>query len=347
MTEYSEPDLILPALDIINRRPGIATSDLIIDLEYMLAPDGEDLSILAGRSDTKFSQKVRNLISHHTIDQKGLGYVNSEQQGRNWYHTLTSKGEKYLSENFDKLPPKKGKQEDDDVEGVDDSVHLSTTKDVNDFPASAYPIDSVLIRYEQRTVFEIIRRIKTGIYILDPDFQREFVWDEIKQSRLIESVLMRIPLPVFYLAERDDGKIVVVDGLQRLITFNRYIGGEFALRLDTDSDLKGKRFNQLQQRLQQRIEDSQLIIYLIDPKVPERVRLDIFERVNSGVPLSRQQMRNSIYMGEATRWLKREANSQEFLKATGGSLNWKTMRDRELINRYCAFSVNKEYSDGI
>ena len=198
MTEYSEPDLILPALDIINRRPGIATSDLIIELEYMLAPDGEDLSILAGRSDTKFSQKVRNLISHHTIDQKGLGYVSSEQQGRNWYHTLTSEGEKYLFENFVKLP-KKGKQEDDDVEGVDDLAHLSTIQDVNDFPASEYPIDSVLIRYEQRTVFEIMRRIKTGIYILDPDFQREFVWDKIKQSRLIRISLDEGPRCQFFI----------------------------------------------------------------------------------------------------------------------------------------------------
>lgn len=336
MTEYSERDLILPALDIINRKPGIATADLIKELEDILSPDGEDIVILAGRSDTKFSQKVRNLVSHHTIDQKGLGYVNSEQEGRNWYHTITSSGEEYLHTNFDKLP----KQED--VEGIDNSSQSPYSQENENLFSNGYPIDSVLIRYEQRTVFEVMRRIQSGTYILDPDFQREFVWDEVKQSRLIESVLMRIPLPVFYLAERDDGKIVVVDGLQRLMTFNRYIGGGLALRLpESREDLGGKRFEQLPHRLQQRIEDTQLIIYLIDPKVPERIRLDIFERVNSGVPLSRQQMRNSIYMGEATRWLKREANSQEFLKATGGSLSWKTMRDRELINRYCAFSLLK------
>jgi len=341
MTEYSERDLILPALDIINRKPGIATSDLIVELEDVLAPDGEDLIILAGRSDTKFSQKVRNLVSHHTIDQRGLGYVNSEQQGRNWYHTITSKGEDYLYANFDQLP--KQSKHEDDVEGIDGSLQSPDFRKGEEFSASGYPIDSILIRYEQRTVFEIMRRITSGTYILDPDFQREFVWDETKQSRLIESVLMRIPLPVFYLAERGDGKIVVVDGLQRLMTFNRYLGGGLALRLpESREDLNGKKYEQLPHRLQQRIEDTQLIVYLIDPKVPERIRLDIFERVNSGVPLSRQQMRNSIYMGEATRWLKREANSQEFLKATGGSLSWKTMRDRELINRYCAFTLFKD-----
>jgi hypothetical protein len=153
---------------------------------------------------------------------------------------------------------------------------------------------------------------------------------------------------VFYLAEREDGKIVVVDGLQRLMTFNRFIGNELALRLpeETSPSISGKKFTDLPMRFQQRIEDTQLIVYLIDPKVPERVRLDIFERVNSGVPLSRQQMRNSIYMGEATRWLKREANSQEFLKATGGSLNWRTMRDREVINRFCAFYLAKDIEKG-
>ena len=89
------------------------------------------------------------------------------------------------------------------------------------------------------------------------------------------------------------------------MTFNRFLGNELSLRLrETSPSIDGHKFDDLPIRLQQRIEDTQLIIYLIDPKVPERVRLDIFERVNSGVPLSRQQMRNSIYMGEATRWLK-------------------------------------------
>ena len=85
------------------------------------------------------------------------------------------------------------------MEGLDNSTLVN---DIEDMVAREYPIDNILIRNEQRTVFEIMRRINTGVYILDPDFQRDFVWDEVKQSKLIESVLMRIPLPVFYLAER-------------------------------------------------------------------------------------------------------------------------------------------------
>ena len=150
---------------------------------------------------------------------------------------------------------------------------------------------------------------------------------------------MRIPLPVFYLAENDDGKTVVVDGRQRLATFHRYLNNDLALRSikDTSPQLNGKRFKDLPPKLKNRIEDTSLILYLIDPQVPERARLDIFERVNSGVPLTRQQMRNSLYMGLATRWLKAQARSESFLTATTKSLNPKTMRDRELINRFCGF----------
>lgn len=220
--------------------------------------------------------------------------------------------------------------------------------DSGSFDLGDYPIDSLLIRSEQRTVFDVVRRMDRGQFILDPDFQRAFVWDEIKQSKLIESTLMRIPLPVFYLAENDEGKVIVVDGLQRLSTLHRFLQNKLALRgLGKESSdpngrresekLNGMRFEDLPPKLQNRIEDTQLILYLIDAKVPERARLDIFDRVNSGVPLSRQQMRNSLYVGPATRWLKERAQSEAFLQATGGSLNSNTMRDREAINRFSAF----------
>ncbi len=204
-----------------------------------------------------------------------------------------------------------------------------------------YPLDTVFVRTEQRTVADVVSRIKKGRYQLDPDFQRDFVWPPVKQSRLIESSLMRIPLPVFYVAEDIDGKIIVVDGLQRLTTFYRFINNEFALKglesADSDNIISGKKFDQLPIHLQERIEDTQLTLYILDPKAPERARLDIFERVNSGMSLTKQQMRNCLYTGQATAWLKKAAQSKEFLKATGKSLQSKTMRDREVINRFCAF----------
>lgn len=202
-----------------------------------------------------------------------------------------------------------------------------------------YPIDTLLIRHEQRTVHDVVRRIDQGSFVMDPDFQRAFIWDDDKQSKLIESVLMRIPLPVFYLAEDAAGRMIVVDGLQRLSTFARYIKNELRLKLPNQEELHKKRFDQLSAKLQNRIEDCNLVLYIVDAKVPERARLDIFERVNSGVPLTRQQMRNSLYMGPATRFLKEEASAKLFKRATGNSLQSDTMRDREFVNRFCAFSL--------
>lgn len=202
-----------------------------------------------------------------------------------------------------------------------------------------YPLDEPLIRHENRTIYDVNRRIKQQNYILDPDFQRDFLWPEDKQSKLIESVIMRIPLPVFYLAEDKEGRMIVVDGLQRLSTFRRFLDDELRLRLSDREALDGKRFSDLPPKLQNRIEDCNLIFYVIDAKAPERARLDIFERVNSGVPLTRQQMRNSLYMGNATKFLKEEARTEIFIRATGGSLNQKSMRDREFVNRFCAFQL--------
>jgi hypothetical protein len=207
-----------------------------------------------------------------------------------------------------------------------------------------YPLDSVFVRKEVRTAKEVVERIRKGRFELHPDFQRDFIWSSEKQSRLIESCLMRLPLPVFYLAEAKDGKIIVVDGLQRLTTFKRFMNNEFVLFFGKDSQhkLAGQGFEHLEIRLQERIEDTQLTLYILEAGAPERAKLDIFERVNSGVPLSRQQMRNCLYNGEATQWLKKAAESPAFVETTGESLDAKSMRDREAINRFCAFHLRGE-----
>src|SRR3984885_3081042 len=207
-----------------------------------------------------------------------------------------------------------------------------------------YPLDAVFVRTDQRTVGEVVKRIRSDRYDLNPEFQRDFVWPDDKQSRLIESFLMRIPLPVLYVAEAEDGRIIVVDGLQRLSTFRRFLDNKLKLSFpraeeDPPHPLEGKFFSNLELKLQERVEDTQLTLYILDSKAPERAKLDIFERVNSGEPLTRQQMRNCLYNGPATRWLKRCAESPAFLAATGQSLDSKRMRDREAVNRFCAFAI--------
>ena len=217
----------------------------------------------------------------------------------------------------------------EDPEGLDDDVGSW----------GDYPLDELLIRDDRRAVQDVLRRIDQGRYVMNPDFQRDFIWPEDKQSKLIESVIMRIPLPVFYTAEDKQGRMVVVDGLQRLSTFRNFRNNNLRLRLPDREELNGKHFSDLPAKFKNRIEDCNLIFYIIDSRAPERARLDIFERVNGGVPLTRQQMRNCLFMGEATSFLKREAYSKLFLKTTGWSLNQKTMRDREFVNRFCAFQL--------
>jgi hypothetical protein len=229
----------------------------------------------------------------------------------------------------------------EEPEGVDDPFQAGW---------GDYPLDAVFVRTEPRTVGDVVDRIDRQRYILDPDFQRDFVWQVPKQSKLIESCIMRIPLPVFYVAEAPDGRIIVVDGLQRLTTFHRFIHNQFRLTGLGPSDagakhpLEGRFFKELSVTLQERVADTPLTMYILDAKAPERARLDIFERVNSGEPLTRQQMRNALYNGPATAWLKEAAASPIFRKATGGSLNALTMRDREAINRFCAFKLLKPNS---
>jgi len=218
-----------------------------------------------------------------------------------------------------------------------------------------YPLDSVFVRTETRTVSDVVNRIENRRYILDPDFQREFVWSAEKQSKLIESCVMRIPLPVFYVAEAEDGRIIVVDGLQRLTTFTRFLSDHLRLTglskgqtTTAGSTLEGHTFSELPLNLQERVLDTQLTMYILDAKAPERARLDIFERVNSGEALTRQQMRNALYNGVGTLWLKDAATSPLFIAATGGALDRKSMRDREAINRFCAFKLlgRKSYASG-
>ena len=222
-------------------------------------------------------------------------------------------------------------EQGEEIEGIGDP---------GDLPTADYPLDDIMVRTEARSVSEVVKRIRRNRFFMAPDFQRDFVWKPARQSKLIESCIMRIPLPVLYVAEGTDGRIVVVDGLQRLTTFVRFINDELKLTgLGEGHPLDGKCYSDLPVNLQERVEDTQLTLYILDKNAPQRAKLEIFERVNSGSVLTRQQMRNALYNGDGTRWLYEMARRSEFLDATGGSLNDKTMRDREAVNRFAAFHI--------
>lgn len=197
------------------------------------------------------------------------------------------------------------------------------------------------IREEHLTVFEWKRRLVRGLLITDPEFQRNLVWTSGQKSKFIESILLNIPLPPLYINQTQNGKYIIVDGLQRTSTIADFLDGKFILGdLKVLSELSGCRFGDLPQYLQTKIEDKQLLIYLIKPSVPLPMIYDIFERINTGgTQLTRQEVRNCIFLGPATRLLKELAEQTYFRRAIDRGISPKRMKDREAILRYLAFKI--------
>ncbi len=205
------------------------------------------------------------------------------------------------------------------------------------------PYDVAKLKVEQRpiSVFQALRKIEKGEIVLDPEFQRAFVWDDVRQSRLIESILIRIPLPAFYLDATDEVRWSVVDGLQRLSTLYRFCRHDsFALTgLEFLSELAGLRFLELPQKYRVLIEDdTQLIFNNLLPGTPVRAKFTIFSRVNTGgMQLTPQEIRHALQQGPVTKLLRTLAHSPTFLESTGGALESLRMTDREVILRALSF----------
>jgi uncharacterized protein with ParB-like and HNH nuclease domain len=136
--------------------------------------------------------------------------------------------------------------------------------------------------------------VKEGDLELAPDFQRKKVWGPVQKSRLIESILLRIPLPAFYFSSDEQGLLQVVDGLQRLSTINDFVNGKFVLNgLEyLQKDVGGKRFETLPANWSRRVYSTQIIANVVDPQTPDQVKFDIFKRINTGgSPLNAQEQK--------------------------------------------------------
>ena len=166
------------------------------------------------------------------------------------------------------------------------------------------------------TIFELKRRYDNTPkrVILDSNFQRDDVWSHVRQAELIESILMGLPLPIFYLNQDRYGRLVVVDGRQRLTAMFKYMNNEYALqKLKIMSELNGKHFDELEPVQRAQIEDFQLQAHIILPATPENIKYDIFDRVNrGGVQLNHQEIRNAMYGGKSTELLQKVAESECF-----------------------------------
>lgn len=239
-----------------------------------------------------------------------------------------------------------GLRDDDQAKGVEEE----TTTDDSSESQIVQPYDPSEIRIEPLplSIYQVMRKIKLQEINLQPDFQRHIVWDETRQSRLVESILIRIPLPAFYLDAVDDDNWLVVDGLQRLSTLDRFFNkNELRLKnLQFLADLNDKIFKDLPRTFQRRIEETLLNLYIIRPGTPDKVKFTIFTRLNTGgLVLTAQEIRHAIYQGSATQLLKELAESPAFKSATQNSINSQRMDDRECVLRFFAFHLRDYRTD--
>ena len=225
-------------------------------------------------------------------------------------------------------------------QNLDDDKDI--TSDIDELQ-NIYPA-SINVSKDDNSVFELKRQFDKQRIQLSPSYQRGNVWSQKQKSELIESILMGIPLPIMYFFEDKNGIKQVVDGKQRLSALFDFMENKFTLTdLSIMSELKGKKFKDLDGINQGKIEDYKVSINVIKPPTPDRIKFDIFDRVNrGGTRLNNQEMRNAIYQGEATKLLERLKDGEDFKKATDYSIRDKVMKDRYVILRFIAFYLWKK-----
>lgn len=209
---------------------------------------------------------------------------------------------------------------------------------------SGYPMYNIKVERGFYTIFELKRKYDSNEkrIILDSDFQRESVWKPMQKAELVESILMGLPLPIFYFNQDKLGRLIVIDGRQRLTALFEYMSNAWALKgLKVLDELNGKKFQDLDPIVQAQIEDYQIQAHVIQPPTPDRIKFDIFDRVNrAGTQLNKQEIRNALYQGKATKLLNEIVQTKEFERATGKAfIKNARMKDKYLVLRFLAFEL--------
>ena len=239
-------------------------------------------------------------------------------------------------------------------------IQVTMQEEGEDYSAKQISDDSfipadVRIQTKLINVSGLLERLYYGEINLTPLYQRhQGLWNDEQQSRLIESLMLKIPLPAFYFDASDENYWVVIDGLQRLTTFQNYIKpSEPSSEMVSDvfqpahkltglqylKQFNGKTFSELPRQYIRRINEAQLVLYLVDRGTPDEIVRNIFQRINTGgLTLSDQEIRHALYQGNGTKLTEELANSESFLNATQNMVRPDRMADREYINRYLAFT---------
>lgn len=237
---------------------------------------------------------------------------------------------------------KEAREYEDSLLGIE--TEDTSGEDLDSIPYSA---DNIRITPMMYSVFQIFHWIEEGILVLQPEYQRNIVWDNQRKSLLIESLMLRIPIPAFYFQEDYDGDKMVIDGLQRLSTIHAYMKDEFKLEnLQYRKEFEGYLYSQLPKKYKIRIQDTQLSVNVLDSKCNELVKFDVFRRVNTGgVPLNAQEIRNIMATSAVRELLKSMSKSEEFITATRGRIKDIRMDAQELCLRYILFSFKYNWEE--
>lgn len=208
------------------------------------------------------------------------------------------------------------------------------------------PFDPNLIRIRRDpyTMGELIDRIEHDEINFFTGFQRKAdLWSEKQQCSLIESILLRLPLPAFYFDESEDDKWQVIDGLQRTSVIRKFVVDKKLVldKLEFLDQFNGDNFDTLPRDLQRRIKTTPLTVYVVEKGTPDEVKFNIFRRINTGgLILTPQEIRHALNQGIPADFVAELAELEIFKKATCGIIKSDRMEDRDFVTRFVSFYLN-------
>lgn len=206
-----------------------------------------------------------------------------------------------------------------------------------------YGPDDIFVENKPFSLRHIIDLIENKDIELSPDFQRNFIWDKTRQSRLIESILLGLPLPSIYLSQYDDGLLTVVDGLQRLSTIHNFYKNKLKLtNLEYLTECNNLYYNELDSVLSplriRKFSQTQVMCFVIDYRSPSKLKFDLFRRLNTGgKPLNNQEIRNCLSNNKVQQTIKSMVDLENFKLATDRSIKDKRMDGRDAALRFICF----------
>ncbi len=234
-----------------------------------------------------------------------------------------------------------------DVEEMEDDMTAESENQIKPYDPSQIDISP-----KNQSLDLLLNRVENDEIDLMPDFQRKAgLWAPKQKSQLIESLILRIPLPAFYFDGTDNDKWIVIDGLQRLTALKEFFIDK-TLRLtglEFLKDLEGLGCDDMPKVYLRRMKETQVICYIINPGAPINLKYNIFKRINTGgLNLEPQEIRHALYQGYATNYLKKLSDNDTFKRVTGYSVPTDRMMDREFVLRFIAFYELGEYKyDGV